>query len=75
MGACSGASRNHDYHDAGSKWKVAGYWLAAQSADKYHMKLKHHECTRPHGIADPFIHVGGLSEVVQRCKTPCGCCG
>ena len=44
-----------------------GTWVdigaAAQSADKYHVKCKHHECPGPHGLADTYIHVHGQAAV------------
>ena len=46
-----------------------GRWVdigaAAQSADKYHVRCKHHECPGPNGLADTFIHVHGQAAVRQ----------
>ena len=37
--------------------------LEAHSEDRYHIKCKHHECPRPNGRGDVFIHVHGLATV------------
>ena len=43
------------------RWVDIG--VKAQSADKYHIKCKHHKCPGPNGRGDVFIHVHGLTEV------------
>ena len=44
-----------------------GRWVdigsAAQSADRYHVKRKHHECPEPNGLTDTFVHVHGQAAV------------